>query len=131
MRADEMLLNAAEALARQNKDKEAQELLWQLQDLRNAKHTTATGDDLVEAILLERRKELYGEGFALFDINRNQKPLLREGNHVNYGGAKSFPARSWRFIYQIPSTELKNNKSMTDDIWPAGDQNPYDGVYVP
>lgn len=131
MRAEEMLLNAAEALARQKKDKEAQELLWQLQDLRSAKRTTATGNDLVEAILIERRKELYGEGFALYDINRNQKPLLREGNHVTYGGAKSFPARSWRLIYQIPSTELKNNKSMVDDIWPAGDQNPYDGVYQP
>ena len=131
MRADEMLLNAAEALAHQNKDNEAKELLWQLQDLRSAKRTTATGNDLIEAIWLERRKELYGEGFALLDINRNQKPLLRGGNHVTYGGAKSFPARSWRFIYQIPSTELKNNKSMVDDIWPAGDQNPYDGVYEP
>lgn len=131
MRSDEMLLNAAEACARQGKEAEAKDLLWQLQDLRNAKRTEASGNDLVEAILLERRKELYGEGFALFDITRNQKPLLRTGNHVAYGGATPLPARSWRLIYQLPSNELKNNKALVDDIWPAGDQNPYSGVYEP
>lgn len=63
MRSDEMLLNAAEACAHQGKDTEAKALLWQLQDLRNAKRTEASGDELIEAILKERRKELYGEGF--------------------------------------------------------------------
>jgi len=131
MRSDEMLLNAAEACAREGKENEAKDLLWQLQDLRNAKRTQASGKDLIEAILIERRKELYGEGFAIFDIVRNQKALLRTGNHVAYNGATPLPARSWRFIYQIPSSELKNNKSMSDEIWPKGDQNPYSGVYTP
>ena len=132
MRADEMLLNAAEACARQGKEAEAKELLWQLQDMRNAKRSETTGDDLIESILLERRKELYGEGYALFDIVRNQKPLLRTGNHVDYnGGSVQLPARSWRFIFQLPNSELKNNKALVDDIWPAGDQNPYSGVYEP
>ena len=62
---------------------------------------------------------------------RTEKPLVRGGNHVAYGGSIQLPAHSWRFIYQIPSSELKNNTSMVDDIWPNGDQNPYDGVYVP
>lgn len=131
MRSDEMLLNAAEALARQGKDGEAKEMLWQLQDLRNAKRTESTGDQLIEDILIERRKELYGEGFAIFDLIRNQKPLLRTGNHVVYGGATPLPACSWRFIYQIPGTEMKNNKALVDETWPAGDQNPYNGVYEP
>ena len=87
--------------------------------------------DLIEAILLERRKELYGEGLASFDMVRNQKPLLRTGNHIDYGGSKQLPARSWQFIYQLPSSEMKNNKALVDDIWPAGDQNPYSGVYEP
>lgn len=131
MRSDEMLLNAAEACARQGKETEAKELLWQLQDLRKTKRTVASGNELIESILLERRKELYGEGFALFDLVRNQKPLLRTGNHVAYGGATPLPARSWRFIYQLPSSELKNNQALVDDTWPAGDQNPYSGVYEP
>lgn len=131
MRTDEMLLNAAEALAHQGKDGEAKSMLWQLQDLRKAKRTEATGNDLIEAILLERRKEFYGEGFALFDMTRNQKPLQRTGNHATYGGNTQLPARSWQFIFQLPSAELINNKALVDEIWPAGDQNPYDGVFEP
>lgn len=131
MRSDEMLLNAAEACARQGKESEAKDLLWQLQDMRGAVRTEASGEELVKAIWIERRKELYGEGFALFDIIRNELPLERTGNHVDWGGATPFPARSWRLIYQIPNTELLNNDSMTDAVWPNGDQNPYDGVYEP
>lgn len=131
MRSDEMLLNAAEACARQGKEAEAKELLWKLQDLRGATRTEASGQDLVEAIWIERRKELYGEGFGLFDMLRNEKPLVRGGNHVEYSGSVQLPAHSWRFIYQIPQTELLNNENMSDAIWPNGDQNPYDGVYSP
>jgi len=131
MRAEEMLLNRAEAQARMGNETEAKKLLHQLQTMRNATPTEATGNDLIEAILLERRKEMYGEGYALYDMLRCQKPLLREGNHSSYGGGKQFPARSWRFIFQLPNTEIKNNKSLVDATWPDGDQNPYDGVYEP
>ena len=131
MRSDEMLLNAAEACAHQGKDTEAKALLWQLQDLRNAKRTEASGDELIEAILKERRKELYGEGFSLFDMLRTQKGLERTGNHMDWGGLITLPAKSWRFIFQLPGAEMKNNKSLVDEIWPAGDQNPFDGVYEP
>lgn len=131
MRADEMLLNAAEACAHQGKDSEAKSLLWQLQDLRNAKHTETTGQDLINDILKERRKELYGEGFATFDILRSERGLERTGNHLDYGGLFTFPPYSWRLIYQIPSSELKNNKALVDEIWPAGDQNPFSGTYEP
>lgn len=131
MRSDEMLLNAAEACARQGKEADAKALLWELQDLRNAKRTEATGDDLIEAILKERRKELYGEGFALFDMVRNQKGLERTGNHLDWGGLITLPARSWRFVFQLPGSEMKNNKALVDEVWPAGDQNPFDGVYQP
>ncbi|HPS25350.1 MAG TPA: RagB/SusD family nutrient uptake outer membrane protein [Bacteroidales bacterium] len=128
MRSEEMLLNEAEALARLGRETQAKDLLWQLQEMRGAKKTTASGNDLVEAILLERRKELYGEGYAWFDIIRNQKPLERKGDHINYGGYKPLPAKSWRFVYQIPNSEMVNNKSLKNGIWPDGDQNPFDGV---
>ncbi|MDL2245742.1 RagB/SusD family nutrient uptake outer membrane protein [Parabacteroides sp. OttesenSCG-928-J18] len=131
MRTEEMLLAAAEACAYQGKEKEAKELLWKLQEMRNATRTEASGNDLLEAIWLERRKEMYGEGHALFDLVRTQKPLVRAGNHDAYGGSHQFPARSWRFIFQIPNTELLNNDALVDDIWPAGDQNPYSGEYKP
>jgi len=135
MRSEEMLLTQAEALARQGKDSEAQALLNELQSMRGANPTSASGDELIEAILLERRKELYGEGLEWFDLIRNQKPLLREGDHASYGGHDNnvFPlaAHSWRFIYQIPNTEIVNNPNMSSEIWPAGDQNPFSGIYTP
>ena len=106
-------------------------MLWKLQDLRNAKHTESTGTDLINDILKERRKELYGEGFATFDILRSERGLERTGNHLDYGGLYTFPPYSWRLIFQIPSSELKNNKALVDEVWPEGDQNPYSGVYEP
>lgn len=128
MRAAEMYLIEAEALARLNRDGEAKSILWELQDARNAQRCESSGEQLVEDILIERRKELYGEGFAWYDLIRNQKPLNRQGNHME---KVYLPARSWRFVYQIPSSEMNNNKNMKDAIWPAGDQTPFDGVYEP
>ena len=60
-----------------------------------------------------------------------QKGLERTGNHMDWGGLITLPAKSWRFIFQLPGAEMKNNKSLVDEIWPAGDQNPFDGVYEP
>lgn len=129
MRAAEMYLIEAEALARQaGKEGLAKNVLWELQDMRNAVRTQSSGEQLIEDILMERRKELYGEGFAWFDLIRNQKPIDRKGNHME---KPYIPARSWRFVYQIPNNEMNNNKSLKQGIWPAGDQNPFDGIYQP
>lgn len=122
MRASEMLLIEAEALARQGgQDAAAQTLLWELQDKRGATRTAATGAALVNDILLERRKELYGEGFAWFDLLRTGQGLVRTGDHPRI---INLPPRSWRMIFQLPTAEFTSNTSMT-----SADQNPYDGVY--
>lgn len=122
MRASEMLLIEAEALARQGgQDAAAQALLWQLQDARGATRSASTGTALVNDILLERRKELYGEGFAWFDMIRTGTGLARTGDHpriINY------PARSWRLIFQLPTAEFTSNTALT-----SADQNPFDGVF--
>ena len=131
MRTEEMLLIEAEALARQGQESGAKTLLWTLQDLRGANRSQSSGSNLIEDILIERRKELYGEGFAWFDMIRNQKPLVRAGNHINYGGYTPLPARSWRFVYQIPNAEIINNVSLESGFWPNGDQTPFDGIYQP
>lgn len=136
MRASSMYLMEIEALARAGgRESEAQELLWELQDARNAVRSSSTGDELIEDILLERRKELYGEGYAWFDMIRNQKPMYRAGTHQDgltpATGVEHWPARSWRYVYQIPFNEISNNKAMTDGTWPAGDQTPFSGVYNP
>lgn len=125
-REEEMLLTEAEAYARQGNLSQATILLNKLQSLRGAQETEGS----VENILLERRKELYGEGLDWYDLKRNRKGLVRGSNHSIAGGDVQFPADSWRFVYQIPNTEIVNNPEMDSAFWPVGDQNPFEGVLV-
>ncbi len=135
MRAASMWLMEAEALARAGREGEAKQVLWELQDARNAPRSESSGDDLIDDILLERRKELYGEGYAWFDMIRNQQPMYRVGQHRDgltpVEGRQIWPARSWRFVYQIPFSEMNANESLQQGFWPGGDQNPFDGEYIP
>lgn len=123
MRASEMYLIEAESHARMGNDASAKEVLWQLQDQRKASRTTSSGQQLIDDILIERRKELYSEGFAWFDLIRNQKPLKRDGDHPS---KPEIPAKSWKFILQLPTGEFTSNTNLTPE-----DQNPYDGQYTP
>jgi hypothetical protein len=123
MRSAQMYLTEAESLARQGKDVEAKEVLWMLQDIRKATRSVSTGNALIEEILLERRKELYSEGVAWFDLIRTGKPVKRTGDHP---AVVEIPARSWRFILQLPVNEFNSNTSLG-----SADQNPYDGIYQP
>ncbi|MFT3846626.1 MAG: RagB/SusD family nutrient uptake outer membrane protein [Lacibacter sp.] len=128
MRAAEMYLIEAEALARQGQDANARTVLEALVKTRNAAYSAAafSGQALIDEILLQRRIELWGEGFSLMDIKRLNQGLNRPtgaGNH----GAPNFnpsvyttPAKDPRFLMRIPQRELDNNASMT----PA-DQNPW------
>lgn len=130
-RSAAMLLTEAEALARTpGGESEAKTLLWELQDKRNTGKTQSSGQELIDAILKERRKELYGEGYAWFDLIRNQLPLDRR-NLRGHTDHTYYPAHSWRFIYQIPIYEVTNNENISSDYWPAGTQNPLEGIYIP
>ena len=124
MRSSEMLLIEAEASAKDGDETHAQDLLYELQAKRdpNARKTDRKGNELIELILLERRKELWAEGFSLFDLLRNQKSLVREGDHQSLN---NFPANSWKFIFQIPRSELDVNKGILPE-----DHTPNTGVYT-
>lgn len=128
MRAAEMYLIEAEALARQGgKDAEARTVLEALVTPRNPAYTAAglSGTALVNEILLQRRIELWGEGFSLFDIKRLKQGLNRPTGAGNHGAPNfnpvvyTLPDASARFLMRIPQRELDNNPAMT----PA-DQNP-------
>ncbi|WP_181305347.1 RagB/SusD family nutrient uptake outer membrane protein [Rufibacter sp. XAAS-G3-1] len=120
MRAAEMYLIEAEAKARLSENEAAQQLVYQLRQQRftvaaDAVRPTTTGTELVDEVWVERRKELYGEGFGLMDIKRLQKPLVRTGNHTAVLGTT--PANSDLFIYMFPQLEITNNPNF-------GPQNP-------
>jgi hypothetical protein len=114
-RTAEAYLIEAECLARKN-DPRGLEVLNALQIKRGG---TVSKTLSVDEVWYERRRELYGEGFALPDIKRLQKPLERVGDE-HWTAVKSLPANSPRFMFPIPATELDYNKNTT-----AADQNEY------
>ncbi|MFN8264962.1 MAG: RagB/SusD family nutrient uptake outer membrane protein [Chitinophagaceae bacterium] len=127
MRAAEMYLIEAEALARQGKNTEARTVIESLVQPRDASYSAAGFADatLVNEVLLQRRIELWGEGFSLYDIKRTGTGLNRPSGPGNHGAPNfnpavyTLPAGSSLFLMRIPQRELDNNPKMT-----AADQNP-------
>lgn len=145
MRGSEMLLIMAEAAANQPSLGDAKALLNTLQNARQVKNpTNASGAELLEAIYVERRKELLGEGVTgSYDLLRLQRPLVRyaASKANNYAGHFSWgmteldgyngadeqpvgtiPSNDYRFLYQIPQMEIANNEAVTQEH-----QNPFKG----
>ena len=127
MRGAEMLLTEAEAIAMQpGRTADANALLKELVTLRVNQDFAAyqdinDPDKLLAQIKIQRRMELWGEGFNWFDFKRWNQPLVRtawkEGD-VNSGNwpilySGTFPVdknRGWR--WRIPSTELNYNHAI-------------------
>jgi hypothetical protein len=123
MRVSEMYLIEAEALARNNLHADAQALLFEFVSTRDASYTqsTATGDDLVNEIYLQRRIELWGEGFAFYDMKRMKRPLERDYEGTNHPafGLFNHPAESDMFNFQLPEAEVNANDAIS-----SAEQNP-------
>ena len=121
MRVAEMYLIEAEAKAELG-EADAADVLFVVQQNRdpNAVKSTNVGDDLVAEILLERRKELYGElGIDWLDAKRRQMALNRTGSNHAAAFAFLIPANDARFIMKIPQLELDSN-----DFIDEAHQNP-------
>ncbi len=134
MRVSEMYLIKAEAAYHLNKTDEAKTALYTLQQARmktgcTAPEITATGEDLLKAIWLERRKELWGEGFAITDIIRNQQSVERKkfekdmvinGKEVTAEGhttlkfsdGTDFCPNSKYYLFRIPQSEELQNANL-------------------
>ena len=126
MRAGEMYLIEAEASARTGNDANARTVLNALVTTRSPLYNaTQSGTALINEILLQRRIELYGEGFSLFDIKRLKTGLNRPTGPGNHGTPNfdptvvTLPDQAPIFLMRIPQDEINNNSSLN-----AGDQNP-------
>ncbi len=120
-RIAEAYLIEAEAKFRQNQPADALKVLNALQQQRNG---TVSASVSMDEIYQERRRELYGEGFAIGDIKRLQMPLNRVGeDHWCDEELKHLSANSPRMMFPIPDTELKYNPNYKDN-YNAG-QNDY------
>lgn len=126
LRAAEMYLVEAEAAARQGDVGTALQVLNMLQNERGASVTTNSAQTaLIDAILLERRKEMWGEGVEWFDILRLQLPVERSITQGHYQNV-SIPKNSNKLIMMIPEKEVINNTLVVQN--PNPDQIP---VFVP
>lgn len=96
IRYAEVLLNQAEALAMQGKEKEAIDAIQQLRRNRFAAPSEVkyTGKELVRFIRDERRRELCFEGHRWFDLRRyavnTEYPVETEIIHLHYNADATF-----------------------------------------
>lgn len=141
IRYAEVLLNQAEAEARLGNDARALALL---NTVRNRAVTTASdqyegfagSEQLIRAILNERRIELLGEGFRWDDIHRlatdpvfstsgvPRKYLNAQATKANYvcgspltvtGSVAPISYNDSRFLWPIPDIELANNPNIVQN----------------
>ncbi|MBQ8673716.1 MAG: RagB/SusD family nutrient uptake outer membrane protein [Bacteroides sp.] len=119
MRVSEMILNEAEALAHKGDYTQAATVLKELMSQRDPSwnQTSVSPDD----VYLQRRLELWGEGFSLFDHLRLKKGVERnyEGTNHLSSALYTISADSWYLHFQIPLRELDNSFAINEE-----DQNP-------
>lgn len=113
MRAAEMYLIEAEALARIGgaRESDARNVLYELAVARDPDYTLSTnsGQALLDEILIQRRVELWAEGFRFYDLKRMNLPLDRTGgNHDNSLAVKmTEPAGTKNWVFLIPRAEIE------------------------
>lgn len=114
MRAAEMYLIEAEALYKLGKETDSKNVLSELVSARDSSFSsfTTTGDEYYKDILLNRRIELWGEGFRFFDLKRLNQGLDRTGsNHVAtvINNVYKIEAGAFNWQWLIPQDELNSN----------------------
>jgi starch-binding outer membrane protein, SusD/RagB family len=122
IRLAEMYLILAEAYAKTpGKEADAQAALYTLAVNRDPDYvlSTNTGQDLIDEIMVQRRVELWGEGFRFFDLKRLDLPLDRTvvPNYVaaSVGSNLQVPAGDDRWQFAIPIAELQANPNSTQN----------------
>jgi hypothetical protein len=115
MRVEEMYLIEAEAAAHLD-DAEGQALINNfMTTYRDPEYnTTATGEFLVNEIVLQKRIELWGEGLTFYDVKRLDMSVTRGYAGTNFEEAKRFNTTgrpAWMNIC-IVTTEKNNNEAL-------------------
>ena len=138
MRVEEMILIQAEGYAISGNEAKAKEILTNfVKTYRDPNYTIPSGRTLRDEIWFQRRVELWGEGFAVSDARRLNKPIVRfhGPNTTNYADAFQFniAADDGWLNMRFPQSEMDNNRAIVDNkegSLPVAGQNPNlrDGV---
>ena len=127
IRLSEVYLNAAEAAVKNKDNANAVKYLDPIVKRANPDKTVAGEDITLDRVLLERRKELVGEGHRLYDLMRNNLRVERVDETApskvssipkHYAKDLSFDWTFYKIVLPIPKAEMDANPSL------AGQQNP-------
>ncbi|MBC7759209.1 MAG: RagB/SusD family nutrient uptake outer membrane protein [Phormidesmis sp. FL-bin-119] len=118
IRASEMVLTEAEAEARIGGANESAAksalLLIQKRADPAAVLSLNTGSALLAEIMLERRKELFGEGHRYYDILRSKQSLVRAAS-AGHWSVLNIPAGDKKFALPIPQAEINANPKVVQN----------------
>ncbi|MGO4289402.1 RagB/SusD family nutrient uptake outer membrane protein [Chitinophaga sp. RAB17] len=119
MRLAEMYLIDAEANAQLSKDGAAADALYTLVNNRDVNYvrSTNTGQALKDEIAIQRRLELWGEGFRFLDLKRKNEALDRSGaNHdPSLASIMKMPVGDARWQWLFPQDELNANPKIVQN----------------
>lgn len=120
MRVEEMILIQAEGYAMSGNESKARQVLEDfVKNYRDPNYTIPTGRSLQDEIWFQRRVELWGEGFAVSDARRLNKPIVR----FHGTGTSNFPdaftfnisADDGWLNMRFPTSEMDNNLGIVDN----------------
>ena len=120
MRVEEMLLIQAEGHAMSDNEPKAREILQNfIKTYRDPNYSINSDRTLQNEIWFQRRVELWGEGFAMNDIMRLRKPVVRfhDNKSSNYPEAFRFniaPDDGW-LLLRFPQDEMNANAAIVDN----------------
>ena len=112
MRVEEMYLIMAEAQAMNGDPGQgAQTLQNFVQAYRDPAYvcTASSPEEVREAVWLQRRIELWGEGMSWFDIMRLGKDVDRRGHGFGSTAVFNVPANDYNMVFAIPQDETQYN----------------------
>ena len=123
LRISEMYLIQAESYARIGgaaNEALAAQALYTMAVVRDPSYTlsTNTGQALIDEIMIQRRVELWGEGFRWYDLKRLNEPLDRTqaGNHNSaLALVMQVPAGDVTWTWLIPQVEIDANPNLVQN----------------
>ena len=120
-RTAEMYLIRAEARAESGNFTGANSAESDINDLRAARInsyvpvTFTSKTEAIDAIILERFKELAFEGHRFWDLKRRGLAVQRIGTDAPTSTGATLPAGNFRFVIPIPEIEMQANNLMTQN----------------
>ncbi|UOY08311.1 RagB/SusD family nutrient uptake outer membrane protein [Muricauda sp. SCSIO 64092] len=112
IRLTELILMKAEIEARNGQEAVALELVNRITARANASPIASSGNQLIEDIITERRKELAFEGNRLFDLKRLQRGFTRNDCSADIC---SLDYPTFLYAWPIPLAEFNGNPNMVQN----------------